>query len=232
MFVHPHSLSLSLPNIYFFIGEIFLLVAIIRFLSYNKSEVSSITCVHEITLPFSYHCCIFYLDTNSSYMSLVFLTNSTKMGLRFNASTIPSISLNNTNIDTLISIYPPTQNMSRKPVSYNSSDISAQTFYHLLDFTKHQSFEREIKRLDTSPRKRKLITTQQRFNFAKLADEVIKNKEDISSLSSPAAITSGVSLLTSKYDDRSMYFQYKCSVIFSNQSTINSNLSNKNINKR
>jgi hypothetical protein len=134
------------------------------------------------------------------------------MCLRFNASSIPAISLNNTEIGTLINIYPPTQNMSIKPVdlhSYNPSNIAAQAFYHLLDFQNHQTIEREIKRSNNSPRKRKIITSQQRFNFAKLADEIIKNKEDISnsslsldasSLSSqsiPAAITSGVSLLTS-----------------------------------
>jgi len=140
-------------------------------------------------------------------MSPVFLTNSTKMCLRFNASSIPAISLNNTEIGTLINIYPPTQNMSIKPVDlhpYNPSNIAAQAFYHLFNFQNHQTIERGIKRSINSPRKRKLITSEQRFNFAKLADEVIKNKEDtsnsslsldVSNLSSPAAITSGVSLL-------------------------------------
>ncbi len=133
-------------------------------------------------------------------MSPVLRPNSTKMCLRFNTSSIPAISLNNTEIGTLINIYPPTQNLSIKPVNlhpYNPANIAAQAFYHLLDFQTHQKIEREIKRSNNSPRKRKIITSQQRFNFAKLADEVISNSSSANSLSSPAAITSGVSLLAS-----------------------------------
>jgi hypothetical protein len=144
-------------------------------------------------------------------MSSVFLTNPAKMCLRFNTSSLPSISLNNTEIGTLINIYPSTQTAPLRSVDL-SSTIAAQAFYHLLDLQNHQTIDREIKRSTNSPRKRTIMTSKQRFNFAKLADEVIKNKEEISNSSSsldasssstpssqsvPAAITSGISLLAS-----------------------------------
>jgi hypothetical protein len=162
---------------------------------------------------------LIYSDIDSSYMSLVFLTNPTKMCLRFDSSSLPSISLNNSEIGTLINIYPPTQNIPIRPINlhkYNSSDITTQAFYHLLNFQHQQTNDRGIKRSNNSEsfssRKRQTIASQQRFNFAKLADEVIKDKEDISNSSlsfdtsslstpspqsAPAAITSGVSLLSS-----------------------------------
>ncbi len=143
-------------------------------------------------------------------MSPTFLTNPTKMCRRFNASSIPAISFNHTDISTLINIYPPTENMSVPPTS---SNITIQALYHLLDFPKHQIIDREMKRSNTSGSfSSRIHHKQQRFNFAKLADQVIKDKEDISSSSLsfdtsslstpssrsvPAAITSGISLLAS-----------------------------------
>jgi hypothetical protein len=115
--------------------------------------------------------------------------------LRLNISSLPSISLNNTEIDTLINIYP--------------SQIAAQTFYHLFSLQNHQLIERELKQ--------KLIPSEQRFNFARLADEIIKNQENTSNsslsiepniLSTPAAITSGVSLLAST-TTHSLVLQHK-----------------------
>jgi hypothetical protein len=141
-------------------------------------------------------------------MSLLLLANPTEMCLRFDSSSLPSISLNNTEIGTLINIYPPTQNIPIGPIDLHKYN-SAQAFYHLLNF---QTNDRDIKRPNNSEssRKRKMITSQQqRFNFAKLADEVIKdisnssvslatsNLSTPSSQSTPAAITSGVSLLAS-----------------------------------
>lgn len=182
---------------------------------------------------------IVYPGINSSCMSPIFFNNSPKMGLRLNASTV---SLNNTEINTLINIYPPTTNISIKPIdlySHNSSDITTQTFYHLLGLKTDENHERENKRSNKSPRKCKLITTQQqqRFNFAKLADEIIKTKEDTYSnlstsssssfdtnnSSSPAAIISGVSLFASsinqspKYHYKLIYFQSYFSMILVNQ---------------
>jgi len=137
-----------------------------------------------------------------------FLTNPTKMCRRFNASSIPAISFNHTDINTLINIYPPTDLHE-----YNSSNITIQDLYHLLDFQKHQIIDREMKRSNTSGSfSSRIHHKQQPFNFAKLADQVIKDKEDrsssslsfdMSSLSTPspqsvpAAITSGISLLAS-----------------------------------
>lgn len=180
---------------------------------------------------------IVYPGINSSYMSPIFFTDSPKIGLRLNASTV---SLNNTEINTLINIYPPTTNISIKPIdlySHKSSDITTQTFYHLLGLKTDENHERENKRSNKSPRKCKLITTQQRFNFAKLADEIIKTKEDTYSnsstsstssfdtnnSSSPAAIISGVSLFassinqSSKYYYKLIYFQSYFSMILVNQ---------------
>jgi hypothetical protein len=81
--------------------------------------------------------------------------------------------------------------------------------------------------IESLSRKRKTITPQKRFDFAKLADEAVKDKEEISnsptsldnssnkidlSVSStpspqpaPAAITSGVSLLASKNTSYVLY---------------------------
>ena len=141
-------------------------------------------------------------------MSFLLLTNPTEMCLRFDSSSLPSISLNNTEIGTLINIYPPTQNIPIGPIDLHKY-TSAQAFYHLLNF---QTNDRETKRPNNSEssRKRKMTTPQQqRFNFAKLADEVIKdisnssvslatsNLSTPSSQSTPAAIISGVSLLAS-----------------------------------
>ncbi|CAF4357086.1 unnamed protein product [Rotaria socialis] len=137
----------------------------------------------------------------------VFLKNPITMCLQSNSLSNSAISLNNTEIDTLINIYSSTQNLHMQPIDFHEYDSlhrSTPIIYDLLDFQKYQNTNRDVKRT--------IITSKQRFNFAKLADEVIKDKEDISNSSLsfdashlstpspqsvPAAITSSLSLLAS-----------------------------------
>jgi hypothetical protein len=193
-------------------------------------------------------------------MSPVFIANPNKMCPQLDSSSMPAISLNNTQIRTFINIFPPTPtsippqyppNFTMNPIDlrkHNPSTIAAHALYHfyfphLFAFQNqqqtHQLIDRGIKRSNSSDgkfnricfsyssigleslstQKRKSIIPQKRFDFAKLADEAVKDKEEISNSSlsldgssnkidlsvsstpspqpAPAAITSGVSLLAS-----------------------------------
>ncbi|CAF1347299.1 unnamed protein product [Adineta steineri] len=147
-------------------------------------------------------------------------------------STTPTISLNNTEINTSINIYPSTDLLQ-----YNLSNISTQSFYHLINFQSNHISDHEMLRSNNlepfSFGKRKSMISQQRFNFAKLADEVIKDKEDTSHsplsyninnlLTSspqlvPAAITSGISLLAQSNNSNELLLH---SVLSTNCNTVN-----------
>ncbi|CAF0840764.1 unnamed protein product [Adineta steineri] len=181
-----------------------------------------------------------------------------------------TIALNNTQIRTLINIYPPTPTsmppppLTQNPVDlrkHTSSTIATQAFYHfyfphlLALQNQQQTIDRGIKRVHSSDeslssQKRKLNIPQKRFDFAKLADEAVKDKEEISnspislnggggsssnkinlSVSStpspqpaPAAITSGVSLLASNITpnhSRSSTLSAFHPVLITNKNTLN-----------
>lgn len=143
------------------------------------------------------------------------------------SSSMPALALNNTQIRTLINIYPPQAAALPLPMNpidlrkHSPSALAAQTFYQfyfpqLLALQNQQAANRGVKRSSSSagesPPKR---PPSKRFDFAKLADEAVRDKEDaphsptslasssnkielsLSSTPSPAAITSGVSLLAS-----------------------------------
>lgn len=152
-----------------------------------------------------------YLDHNSSSMLPIFVANPTTMCLQVDSFSKAAVSLNNADISTSRNIYSPKRNISMKSIDLHennpSSLVKTQTFCHLFDVQNYQRIDREIKR------RRTMITPKQRFNFAKLADEVIKDKEDTSKSSTlsnvhydvlqaslqshPAAIISSISLLAS-----------------------------------
>lgn len=105
-------------------------------------------------------------------MSPVFIGNTNKMCQSIDSTSIPAIALNNTQIRTLINIYPPTgnslpssllpQNIPINPFDlrkHHSSTMAAQTLYHhyfsqLLAFQNQhqtqQNLDREIKRTNNS----------------------------------------------------------------------------------
>ncbi|UJR38151.1 hypothetical protein I4U23_030829 [Adineta vaga] len=175
---------------------------------------------------------------------------------------MPAIALNNTQIRTLINIYPPTPPLPL-PQNFNPIDlrkhspstIAAQTFYHFYfphllalqnqsspTISSHQIIDRGIKRSSSSHeslQKRKATLPSKRFDFAKLADEAIRDKEEnsnsslslntssnkidlsVSSTPSPAAITSGVSLLASKSTSNSSTRSAFHPVLIPNRNTLN-----------
>ncbi|CAF1099510.1 unnamed protein product [Rotaria sp. Silwood1] len=137
----------------------------------------------------------------------VFLTNPNAICFPLNSLSKTAISLNNTEIDTLINIYSPIHSLNK----------TTRTFYDLFNLQNYQIIDQE--------KKRSIITSKQRFNFAKLADEVIKDKEDLSNSelslnvnhlsipsppSIPAAITSSVSLLSATTYSKKRSKEYIC----------------------
>ncbi|CAF3543691.1 unnamed protein product [Rotaria socialis] len=207
-------------------------------------------------------------------MSPVFIPNPSKFCATLDSSYMPAISLNNTQIRTLINIYPPPPNSIASLVPANftmnptidsrkqqtPTTVAAQALYqfyfpHLFSLQNqqqtHEIIDRGIKRthlLDESlsVEKRKPNTPHKRFNFAKLADEAVKDKKEIlipttssdissnkidlslsstaSSQPAPAAITSGVSLLTShttlKHSNSSTHSAFQ-PVLITNKNTLN-----------
>lgn len=100
-------------------------------------------------------------------MSPVFIGNSNKMCPQLDSSSIPGISLNNTQIRTFINIFPPnpslsSQNFPMNPIDLrknNPSTIAAHALYqfyfpHLFALQNqqqtHQIIDRGIKRPNTS----------------------------------------------------------------------------------
>ena len=197
-------------------------------------------------------------------MSPVFIANPTRITPQFDSSSMPPIALNNTQIRTLINIFPPnptslSPSFPPNPIDlrkhhHHPSTMATHALYqfyfpHLFALQNHQPThplpDRGVKRSALSEgkltlqsilfficglfeesfpihKRTKCNPSQKRFDFAKLADEAVKDKEEnsascssprsldvssnkidlsVSSSSSPpsapAAITSGVSLLAS-----------------------------------